>query len=243
MAQLDFFFDPVCPWAWITSRWVVNVLEEQPMEVDWRFICLRIVNEERLQPVPRGLRAGAHAWAQAAAGGGRRPGRAGSGVRAPQLYTAFGRTIHLERNAVAFDDPSGVERIVDSATRHVWPKRRPAPSTTTWCARRRSRHWTGAAATSARRCTRSRHPTVRASSAPSSTRRPRARTPWPSGEAVMALGLNPHFSESTLTPGPARLQLTIRSPTWSGHGWPPRPLRYDVPWARSRARFAGRREP
>ena len=47
MADLEFFWDPVCPWAWLTSRWVVNVVEERPMEVDWRFIALRIVNKDR----------------------------------------------------------------------------------------------------------------------------------------------------------------------------------------------------
>jgi 2-hydroxychromene-2-carboxylate isomerase len=45
-ADLDFFFDPVCPWAWITSRWVVNVSEQREYEVDWRFISLWILNED-----------------------------------------------------------------------------------------------------------------------------------------------------------------------------------------------------
>ena len=45
-ADLDFFFDPVCPWAWITSRWVVNVSEQRDYEVDWRFISLWILNED-----------------------------------------------------------------------------------------------------------------------------------------------------------------------------------------------------
>jgi len=43
--ELDFFFDPVCPWAWITSRWVTNVSEQRDYEVDWRFISLWILNE------------------------------------------------------------------------------------------------------------------------------------------------------------------------------------------------------
>ena len=48
-ADLDFFFDPVCPWAWITSRWVTNVSEQRDYEVDWRFISLWILNEENTQ--------------------------------------------------------------------------------------------------------------------------------------------------------------------------------------------------
>ena len=45
-ADLDFFFDPVCPWAWITSRWVVNVSHERGDEVRWRFISLWMLNED-----------------------------------------------------------------------------------------------------------------------------------------------------------------------------------------------------
>jgi Mycothiol-dependent nitroreductase Rv2466c len=45
-AELDFFFDPVCPWAWVTSRWVTNVSEQRSYEIDWRFISLWILNED-----------------------------------------------------------------------------------------------------------------------------------------------------------------------------------------------------
>ena len=48
-ADLEFFFDPVCPWAWITSRWVVNVCDQRDYEVDWRFISLWILNEDNRQ--------------------------------------------------------------------------------------------------------------------------------------------------------------------------------------------------
>lgn len=47
MTDLDFFFDPVCPWAWITSRWVVEVQEQRNYDVEWKFIALRFVNEHK----------------------------------------------------------------------------------------------------------------------------------------------------------------------------------------------------
>ncbi|MEI6743182.1 MAG: DsbA family protein [bacterium] len=46
MADLEFFFDPICPWAWITSRWVDEVQKLRSYDVTWRFISLRMINEE-----------------------------------------------------------------------------------------------------------------------------------------------------------------------------------------------------
>ena len=47
MADLDFFWDPVCPWAWNTSRWVVEVQAQRDYDVEWRFISLWIINENQ----------------------------------------------------------------------------------------------------------------------------------------------------------------------------------------------------
>ncbi len=42
--DLHFYFDPVCPFAWMTSKWVRLVAEQRDYHVDWRFISLRILN-------------------------------------------------------------------------------------------------------------------------------------------------------------------------------------------------------
>jgi hypothetical protein len=42
--DLHFYFDPVCPFAWITSKWVRMVAQQRDYRVDWRFISLRILN-------------------------------------------------------------------------------------------------------------------------------------------------------------------------------------------------------
>ena len=45
-ADLDFYFDPVCPFAWMTSKWVRMVAEQRGYKVDWRFISLRMINAD-----------------------------------------------------------------------------------------------------------------------------------------------------------------------------------------------------
>jgi hypothetical protein len=43
-ADIDFYFDPVCPFAWMTSKWVRLVQTQRDYTVDWRFISLRLIN-------------------------------------------------------------------------------------------------------------------------------------------------------------------------------------------------------
>lgn len=43
-ADIRFYFDPVCPFAWITSKWVRMVASQREYKVDWRFISLRLIN-------------------------------------------------------------------------------------------------------------------------------------------------------------------------------------------------------
>ncbi len=43
-ADLRFWFDPVCPFAWMTSKWVRSVARQREYTVEWRFISLRLLN-------------------------------------------------------------------------------------------------------------------------------------------------------------------------------------------------------
>jgi 2-hydroxychromene-2-carboxylate isomerase len=45
--DIEFFWDPVCPFAWITSRWVAKVAAQRHFTVDWRFISLRLINKHK----------------------------------------------------------------------------------------------------------------------------------------------------------------------------------------------------
>jgi 2-hydroxychromene-2-carboxylate isomerase len=112
MADVEFFFDPVCPWAWLTSRWVCNVQAVRPMVVDWRFISLRIINEKRgYATFPEGYERthtrGLELLRVAAAV------KAKFGPAAiADLYTAFGTTIHNDANSAAFDSPEGARNVL-----------------------------------------------------------------------------------------------------------------------------------
>lgn len=53
--SVDFWFDPSCPWAWMTSRWVDEVTASRDLDVTWHIMSLAILNEDK--DVSEGYRA------------------------------------------------------------------------------------------------------------------------------------------------------------------------------------------
>ncbi|RRJ87796.1 disulfide bond formation protein DsbA [Gulosibacter macacae] len=44
--KVDFWFDPACPWAWMTSRWIDDVKRQRPeIDVEWHIMSLAVLNE------------------------------------------------------------------------------------------------------------------------------------------------------------------------------------------------------
>lgn len=93
--NVDFWFDPICPWAWIASRWMLEVTEARPIDVRWHIMSLAYLNESKEGLSEQYRELVSTGWGpvrvvMAAAQ------TEGSDVKLP-LYTALGNRFHLEQ--------------------------------------------------------------------------------------------------------------------------------------------------
>ena len=90
----EFFIDTVCPWCWITSRWVTNVQAERDLKVRWRFISLKFLNEDRTDDYSERHRQG-HLMALRILRVCHAVREAEGNDALGRLYTAIGNAIHV----------------------------------------------------------------------------------------------------------------------------------------------------
>ena len=94
--KVQFWFDPACPFCWVTSRWLVRVAPHRDLDIEWLPISLLMKN---------GTREGEPFFAEVTASHGmlrvvEAVRAAGHADRIGDLYTALGRALHVDEEPV-----------------------------------------------------------------------------------------------------------------------------------------------
>lgn len=122
----DFWFDPLCPWAWMTSRWMLEVEKVRPVAVRWHVMSLAVLNEDKLDTLPEDYtRFLETAWGPVRVVTAAREEH-GQEVVGP-LYTALGTRYHnqglprtRETLAAALAEVGLPESLADAADRDTY---------------------------------------------------------------------------------------------------------------------------
>ncbi|MFH5229143.1 disulfide bond formation protein DsbA [Antrihabitans spumae] len=110
---VDFHFDPVCPYAWIASRWLLEVDAQRTIQLHFHVMSLKFLNQDRV----------VDPWYSANVERTAGPSRVASAVAVHfgekvlgDFYTAFGDAIF---DYWRYPDPAELEAAVESALRHT----------------------------------------------------------------------------------------------------------------------------
>ena len=107
---VDFWFDPLCPWAWLTSRWMLQVEKVRQVKTNWHVMSLAVLNEGKDGLSDDYKKLMEHAM------GPVRVCIAAEQAKGPDvllpLYTALGTRIHLEKRR---EDPAIITESLEEA--------------------------------------------------------------------------------------------------------------------------------
>jgi len=113
--RIEFFFDPLCPWAWITSRLVHEVSDQTGMAVTWRLISLALLNESAEAAEPTTKMAQLHRSGFAMLRVAAAVARDHDNEAVGRLYTELGTRLHTERGSKALWDGGTPDQFIVEA--------------------------------------------------------------------------------------------------------------------------------
>jgi predicted DsbA family dithiol-disulfide isomerase len=110
---VDLWFDPLCPWAWLTSRWLLEVERVRPIEPRWHIMSLTVLNEDKdVSDSYRKSLAGAMGTVRVVAAAAAKHGQDVVG----RLYTELGTRHHNQGRGKDKDPAARRELIVEALT-------------------------------------------------------------------------------------------------------------------------------
>jgi hypothetical protein len=117
-SRVDFWFDPLCPWSWITSRWVLEARQVRDFDVSFHVMSLVILNEGDLPHQLKDPEMMKKVWAPV------RVAIAAEQAKGPEilepLYTAIGKRIHHAGNKGFHDVVArDFKKLIDEALAEV----------------------------------------------------------------------------------------------------------------------------
>ncbi len=105
--SVDFYWDPVCPWCWITARWMIDVGQQKNIRLNWKFFSLKLINKGREIPPDFSLLHDIGLKALRVAAAVRQDfGNDGVG----EFYSSLGTCYHHDKGDI--DDPAAIGSIL-----------------------------------------------------------------------------------------------------------------------------------